>query len=50
MTVGEIQLQLGLVGHPEHKRADGNRSEDREVKEMIIGVGNGRSQYLYDLG
>ena len=39
-TVGEIQLELGSVGHPGHNRIDENQSEDGEAKEMIIGVGN----------
>ena len=39
-TAVEIQLQSESVGHSRHDGIDRNRSEDGEVKEMIIGVGN----------
>jgi len=42
-TAGEIQLQSGSVGYSGQNRIDRNLSEDGEVKEMIIGVGNEQS-------
>jgi len=40
-TASEIQSQLGSVDHSGHNRIERNQLEDGEVREMIIGVGNG---------
>ena len=50
MIVGEIQSQSGSIGHSGRSRIGRNRSEDGEMKEMIIGVGNGPFVWVYVCG
>jgi len=44
--VGKIWLPFGSVGYSGQTRIDRNLTEDGEVKEMIIGVGNEQTTYL----